>query len=297
MSQDLLAAVGQYIDRQTGESPFSTPVTGLFLLRSAQEKRPTPMVLKPALCMVLQGAKWTTFGDRRFEYRAGQMLVVSLEMPAVGRVVEASPTEPYLGITIELDLTLMRAVLEELDAPPTPSVGNQPGVFVTSFEHWLTDCALRMVRLLDTPYAISTLYPGIMREICFWLLTGRHGGEIVRMMMANGKAQRVVNAIHLLRDRFAEALRVEELAEHAQMSASAFHRQFKALTSMTPLQYQKQLRLLEARRLMVSTAFRAEEAAFQVGYESASQFSREYSRMFGSPPRRHSVSLISGQEI
>ena len=130
------------------------------------------------------------------------------------------------------------------------------------------------------------LYPSIMREICYWLLTGPHGAEVARIALANSHAQRVISAIHALRDRFAESVRIEDLASIAQMSSSAFHREFKALTSMTPLQYQKQLRLLEARRLMVTDAANVETAAFQVGYESASQFSREYSRMFGAPPRR-----------
>jgi transcriptional regulator GlxA family with amidase domain len=130
-----------------------------------------------------------------------------------------------------------------------------------------------------------------MREICYWLLTGPHGGEVVKMVLANSHEQRVIKAIHALRDRFAEPIRVDELASIAQLSASAFHRQFKAITSMTPLQYQKQLRLLEARRLMVSDASNVETASFQVGYESPSQFSREYSRMFGKSPRRDIATL------
>ena len=125
-----------------------------------------------------------------------------------------------------------------------------------------------------------------MREICYWILTGPHGGEVMKMTLANSYAQRVISAIHTLRDRFAEPVRIEELALVAQMSPSAFHRHFKAMTSMTPLQYQKRLRLLEARRLIVTDAANVETAAFQVGYESPSQFSREYSRMYGAPPRR-----------
>jgi len=128
-------------------------------------------------------------------------------------------------------------------------------------------------------------------KICYWLLTGPHGGDVAKMTMANNHAQRVIKAIHVLRDRFAEPVRIEELASIAKMSPSAFHRQFRALTSMTPLQYQKRLRLLEARRLMVSSVANVETAAFQVGYESPSQFSREYSRMFGTPPRRVVASL------
>jgi transcriptional regulator GlxA family with amidase domain len=148
-----------------------------------------------------------------------------------------------------------------------------------------------MVRLLDTPQAIPILAPMIMREICYWLLSGPDGSEVARVVLANSHAQRVVNAIHALRDQFTETVRIEELAAVAQMSPSTFHRQFKALTSMTPLQYQKQLRLLEARNLMVAGEANAEAAAYQVGYESPSQFSREYARTFGAPPRRDIATL------
>jgi AraC-like DNA-binding protein len=291
MLNPLKEAVTRYTDAQKGESPFATAIDGLTILRSNHEKRPNHLILKPALCIVVQGAKWTTFGDTRFDYRAGQALVVSVEMPAFGRVTEASAEEPFLGVIIEFDLAVMRDVMEGLDNPPTSGGDLGRGVFVTDFEGPLADCALRMVRLLETPKAIPMLYPSIMREICYWLLTGPHGGDVAKMTLANSHARHLISAIHTLRDRFAEPVRIDELAAIAQLSPSAFHRQFKALTSMTPLQYQKQLRLLEARRLMVSNPVNVEAAAFEVGYESPSQFSREYSRMFGEAPRRDVASL------
>jgi AraC-like DNA-binding protein len=238
------------------------------------------------MCIVAQGAKWATFGGKRLEYRAGQALVIGVETPSIGRVVEASPGEPCLVLAFELDLAIMRSVAEGLDAPPRISGEPGRGVFVTDFQGPLADCALRLVRLLDTPRAIPTLYPVIMREICYWLLTGPHGGDIARLTLANSPSRPVMNAIHSLQNRFRETVRIDELAAIARMSRSAFHRQFKALTSLTPLQYQKQLRLLEARRLMVSSGANVETASFQVGYESPSQFSREYARMFGTPPKR-----------
>ena len=286
MRNELLEAVRRYTDAQIGESPFVTAIGGVTIFRSDHERRPNHVIRKPALCIVVQGAKWAIFGNKRLDYRAGQALVVSVEMPSLGRVAEASPSEPYLGVVIEFDLAVMREVMESLDVPPKPGGDVASGVFVTDFSGPLSDCALRMVRLLETPKAIPILYPAIMREICYWLLTGPHGGEVMKMTLANSHAQRVIRAIHTLRDRFAEPVRIEELASAARMSPSAFHRQFKAITSMTPLQYQKQLRLLEARRLIVTDAANVETAAFQVGYESPSQFSREYSRMFGAPPRR-----------
>jgi len=291
LSTDLLEAVTRYTNAQTGDSPFVTAVEGLTILRSEGEERPGHMVIKPALCIVVQGAKWTMFGSRRFDYRVGQALVVSVEMPAVGRVTEASPTKPFLGVIIELDLGVMREIMAGFDDPPRARGVVDKGVLVTNFEGPLADCALRLVRLLATPPAIPVLYPAIMREICYWLLTGPHGGEIAAMTLANSHAQQVVAAMYALRDRFAEPVRIQELANMARMSPSAFHRTFKALTSMTPLQYQKRLRLLEARQLIVSTAVNVETAAFQVGYQSPSQFSREYARMFGAPPRRDVADL------
>lgn len=294
MSSELAEAVRRYTDAQAGPSPFVTTVPGLTLLRSDHQKKPNPLIYKPALCIVAQGAKWTAFGHRRFEYRAGQALVVTVEMPAFGTVAEASPTEPYLGVIIEFDLGIMREVMEMTDSIhtlPTTRMNGGQGVFVTNFAGPLADCALRMVRLLETPQAIPVLYSAIMREICCWLLLGPHGSEIAAMTMGKSHMRPIINAIHSLRDRFAEPVRVEELASAAQMSASAFHRQFKAITSLTPLQYQKQLRLLEARRLMVADDANVETAAFQVGYESPSQFSREYSRMFGMSPHRDAVLL------
>jgi AraC-like DNA-binding protein len=226
------------------------------------------------------------FGDNCHHYGAGQALLVSVEMPGFGTVTEASPTKPYLGVILELDLAILRVVATELVAPPKPSDNIGCGVFVSDFDGPLAECTLRIVRLLDTPSAIPVLYPAIMREISYWLLSGPYGREVVRMTLCNNYEPRILQAIHFLRDRFAKPVRIVELASIAQLSSSAFHRQFKAVTSMTPLQYQKQLRLLEARRLMTSEAANVEKAAFRVGYESPSQFSREYGRMFGMSPRR-----------
>lgn len=286
MLDALIAAVTRYTDAQPGESPFATGIDGLTILRSNREKPPAHLIFKPALCIVLQGAKWAIFGDKRYDYRAGQALVVSVELPALGRVAEASPAEPYLGVIIEFDLAAMRDVLEGLTARPKPSADLGPGVFVSDVDGQMGDCALRLIRLLDTPEAIPILAPLIMRELSYWLLTSPQGGDIANIALANSHSPQLVRAIHHVRDRFMEPVRIEELAATAAMSPSAFHRQFKAFTSMTPLQYQKQLRLLEARRLMATDAANAETAAFRVGYGSSSQFSREYSRMFGTPPRR-----------
>jgi len=291
MPDQLAEALLRYTNRQPGESPFMTAIDGLAILRSDHPKQPTHMISRPALCVVAQGAKWATFGGSRLVYRAGQALLIGVEAPSIGRVVEASPGEPCLVLAFELDLSIMRSVAGELNASPLASGDPVRGIFVTDFQGPLADCALRLVHLLDTPEAIPVLRPLILREICYWLLTGPHGVDVARLTLANGPSQRVISAMHSLRSRFREPVRIEDLADIAQMSPSAFHRQFKALTSLTPLQYQKQLRLLEARRLMISCAANVETASFEVGYESPSQFSREYARMFGTSPKRDATAL------
>lgn len=249
------------------------------------------------MCIVAQGAKWATFGGHRLEYGAGQALVVGVETPSLGRVFEAQPDKPCLVLIVELDLGTLRGVAEQMRNSPRAVAENSRGVLVTDFGGPLADCALRLVRLLDTPDAIPTVAPLVIREMCYWLLAGPHGGEVARFAFTDGPSQRVMKAIRSLRQRYADPIHVDELAEVAQLSRSAFHRQFKALTSLTPVQYQKQLRLLEARRLMLSQSMAVEAAAFAVGYESASQFSREYARMFGAPPRRDTKQIKAALEL
>lgn len=292
MPSALTDALWQYTSSQQGQSPFPTAMPGLTILRAEREKSPNLLLYKPALCVVAQGSKTAVVGSRRMNYAAGQALVVSVEMPAFGRVIEASASEPYLGAILEFDLAVLRDVLSAIETPPLPAADIEPALAVIDIEGPVADCVTRLVKLLDAPQAIRVVSPAIMRELSYWLLTGPQGGALARLALAHAHPERVINAIHSLRDRFAEPIRIEELASVAQLSTTAFHRQFKQLTSMTPVQYQKQLRLIEARRLMLSDeASSAEAAAYAVGYESASQFSREYARLFGSPPRRDVTSL------
>lgn len=278
--------IARHIDAiSDGDGFFPTGIEALTLTRSRNETIPHHILYKPALCVVAQGAKQVMLGEERVPYDEMQALVVNIEMPLVGNVTRASDKVPFLGFILEFDTRLMREVLEQLDNPPKPSADRGPGIFVQGVEGPLADSVLRLVNLLDTPQAIPVLYPSVLREIYFWLLTGPHGSELCKLAMTDSHTQRLSRAIHLLRD-FSRPVRSEQLAAAAQMSPSSFHQHFKALTSMTPLQYQKHLRLLEARRLMLTDAITATTAAYQVGYESPSQFSREYTRMFGAPPRR-----------
>ncbi|MBB5193338.1 AraC-like DNA-binding protein [Silvimonas terrae] len=296
--QQLATAVNTYIDSHgEASSPFFTQVPGLILLRATQEHHPTHLLHSPALCVVIQGAKWTTFGSTRYDYAAGEALLVSLDMPGFSQVARGSPDQPYLSVILGLDIGMLSQVLTELPQPPALPPENTPGAAVIRIEGPLADCTLRALRLIETPAAIPVLYPAIMKEICYWLLTGPHGGAVARLALGNSGTPNVVNAIHHLRSHFARAISIDELAAVAGLSASAFHRHFKALTAMSPLQYQKRMRLLQARKLMIVDAINAEDAAFQVGYESPSQFSREYARMFGQPPRRDISALRINKRV
>lgn len=290
VSSSLLAAVTAYMQAQGGgQGLFPTPIGGVNIICSFQEMMPQRQIYRPSLCVVIQGAKQILFGEDVLDYCAMECLVVSVELPASGRIVEASPQAPFVGMTIDLDVATLRDVLEQLDTPPSPVANPGPCVFVGQVDAPLADCILRLVRMCETPKAIPILYPSLMREICYWLLCGPHAGALCNLALPESNSERVVKAIYFLRDHFAQTLRVEQLAEVACMSPSSFHQNFKALTAMSPLQFQKQLRLLEARRLMVAQAASVAEAAYQVGYESASQFSREYSRMFGVAPKRDAL--------
>lgn len=275
----------------SGDGFFATAIEGLMLTRSHSETIPHHVLYKPALCVVAQGAKQVMLGEETLRYEAMQALVVNVEMPLVGHVAQASSEMPYLGLILELDARLMREVLDRIENPPRPNDTQEPAAFVNDLRGPLAESVLRLVTLLDTPQAIPVLAPSVLREIYFWLLTGPNGGEICKFATADTHTERLSRAINLLRGDFTRPIRSGQLAAAAQMSSSSFHQHFKALTSMTPLQYQKQLRLLEARRLMLTDSMSATTAAYQVGYESPSQFSREYARMFGAPPHRDVESL------
>jgi AraC-like DNA-binding protein len=288
----LLSAVTEYMDaRGGGQGRFDAPMPGIHIVRSYQAMMPVQNMYRPSLCVVFKGAKEILFGDTTLHYEEMECLVVSVEIPASGRMVGATPQNPYMGMTIELDTAVLREVLQQLDTPPVPSTESRPCVFVGRVDERLAECITRIVRLALKPDAVAILFPAIMRELYYWMLTGPYGREIAKLALPETQAERVAKSIHFLRDHYNQALRVEQLAEVARMSTSSFHHHFKAMTSMTPVQYQKQIRLLEARRLMVSEAANVSEAAYQVGYESASQFSREYTRSFGVAPKRDAMNF------
>ena len=287
MPTPLQDAVTGFIAAHGGtDGVHPTRIDNLTVMCSRRESLPHHVLYRPTLCVVVQGAKQVMLGDDVHHYSENQALVVNVELPLLGGVTRASAEQPFLGIVLEFDVGLMREIIDQLDMPIRPNIATGPCLFVQDVDAALADCMLRLMRVLDTPRAIPILAPSIMREVYYWLLTGPHGGEICKLTLSGGHIQRIADVIHRMRADFARPIRVEELAAAAHMSPTSFHQHFKALTAMTPLQFQKHLRLLEARRLMLADAANATNAAYQVGYESASQFSREYARMFGAPPKR-----------
>jgi AraC-like DNA-binding protein len=239
----------------------------------------------PMLAIVVQGRKDTLMGEETYHYGAAQYLVVSIDVAISGFTIEATPDRPYLGLKLDLD---PRELCEIIAAQTVVSAAKKEtsvrGFFVSTAEVSLLDSALRLVQLLDTPQDIPILAPMIIREIYYRLLIGEQSEAVRQIATSGSNMQRIAEVLKLLKTNFAQPMRIEELAGQARMSSSSFHHHFKQVTSMSPLQYQKQLRLMEARRLMLAENYNASTAADRVGYESPSQFSREYARMFGAAP-------------
>ncbi|MBB4637861.1 AraC-like DNA-binding protein [Longimicrobium terrae] len=244
------------------------------------------MLQESAVYVVVQGRKQVMLGDERYVYDRSRYLAVSVDLPVVGNVLEASPDEPYLCLTLRVDPRELAALIVETGRPAPRDDHDGRALYVSPLQTPLLDGLLRLVRLLDAPEDIGVLAPLILREVNYRLLQSEQFGRLAQMAMGDGRLRRVSGAIAWIRDHFAEPLQIEALAGRVHMSSSTLHHQFKAATAMSPIQYQKRLRLLEARRLLLSGAPSADSVAYEVGYASASQFSREYARLFGQPPRR-----------
>ncbi|MEO5796118.1 MAG: AraC family transcriptional regulator [Rhodoferax sp.] len=286
-----LQALCALIAQHCVQSRTTTAIPRVSLVRSDTPTLPVGVVYQPMLCIVAQGAKRALLGDTIVEYRAGQYLVVSVDLPITGAVVQARPDAPYLAVSLALDPAVLAEMLLTLPGPP-PGAPPQ-GLAVSPAPPDLLDAALRLLRLLDTPAQIPMLAPLVEREILYRLLTGAQAPMLRQIAMAHSHLAHVSRAIGWIRSHFAEPLRIDAVAQQVHMTASTFHRHFKAVTAMSPLQYQKQIRLQEARRLLLAGQADAASIGFAVGYESPSQFSREYARMFGQPPLRDAVRLRS----
>jgi AraC-like DNA-binding protein len=280
--QELSARVAQ-LTRFDGTHQTALP--SLALTRGSVPTICMPTVYQPCLAIVVQGRKCALLNDEVFHCDALNYLVVSVTLPGMGQVLEATPEHPYLSLRLNLDLEeIARLVLELGDRGPSPATADR-GLFVARLDEPLLDAVLRMVKLLDTPEDIDVLAPVVQREIYYRMLRGELGSRLADLAQSEGGNHRIVRAIEWLKQHYAAPLRIEELADAVHMSPSALHHRFKAVTAMSPLQYQKHLRLHEARRLMFADGIECATAGHRVGYESASQFSREYRRLFGAPPR------------
>ena len=284
MTDQLLDYAGRYADAHADRAGVAaTPVDGLVILRETAPTMLQHAVSKPLVALVLQGGKRVTMGSSTFDFGAGDSLLITTDVPTVSQITTASRALPYYSLVLELDPAIIAGLVGEIG--PEPYEADRP-VRVDPTEAEVADAALRLLRLLDRPGTLAVLGPQLNRELHYWLLSGRHGGAIRTLGVTDSHAQRVARAVTMLRAHYAEPVKVETLAEAAGMSLSAFHVHFRSITSLSPLQFQKQLRLVEARRRMLALGEAISNAAYGVGYESVPQFTREYGRMFGLPPAR-----------
>jgi len=272
-------------------------IQGLVLFRIDQPYLNTCSVYEPCVAVIVQGSKRIVLGDQTLTYGEDRYLITSMDLPVKSAVIEASPERPYLGVALRLDWREIAALMLDSPSAPASAPGRDSRAMTTgAITAPLLEAFDRLLALLDQPEHIRALAPLIKREIHYRLLTGEAGARLRQIATVDTQSHQVARAIASLNARFTEPLRVETLARESGMSLSTFHHHFKTLTAMSPLQYQKQLRLTEARRLMLSDGMDASTAAFRVGYESPSQFSREYRRTFGAPPTKDMADFRGQQE-
>jgi len=291
-----IAAIRSLVDRHAPKDGFfPTPIGGLQLIRASAPSEPLNVMYRPALCLLLSGRKRVFLSDQVTEYGSNCHLVVSQDLPVVGQVIEASASDPYLCLHLRIEHADVSQIVFDHGLPKEPvgaTTEAARGLYTEPSSLSLVNALLRLVQLLDAPADIAAIAPLVRREIVYRLITSPNGWRIARTSKTDCSDQRIARVIAVLRNRFREPVSVPELADIAHLSQSALHLHFKAVTSLSPLQYVKQLRLQEARRLILSADMDAASVAFGVGYESPSQFSREYARMFGEPPVRDRTRML-----
>lgn len=262
------------------------PLPGLHFYRATAPTKPLPGVSLPGFCVIAQGSKQVFLGEDHFRYDPAHYLLATVELPTTAQIVEASPERPYLSMRLDLDLTLVSTIMMEAGRSASRDRAPVRAMDVSALDAGLLDAVVRLARLVDTPAEAQFLAPLIKREIVYRLLVGEQGDRLCYLAAHGGQSHRMVQALERLRTEFNQPLRIENVARDLGMSVSGFHHHFKAVTGMSPLQYQKQVRLQEARRLMLGEHLDAASTAYRVGYEDASHFNREYKRLFGEPPVR-----------
>jgi AraC-like DNA-binding protein len=281
-----LDTLRQIVSRHAHNSHGPTSIGDLTITATDAPTSPRPGIAEPSLGLVIQGRKRTVSGDRVFDYAAGEFLIAQLDLPVTGQVTAASAQRPFLGIGIRIEPPEIAVMLLEAAAVPGDTSGRAAGITVANADAPLLDALAHLAGLLDTPQDVPVLAPVYRREVLWRLLTGPQGAAVRQIGLADGNLGHITRAVRWIRDHHDDPIRIEQLASLAQMSESTFHRHFRAVTRMTPIQYQKAVRLQEARLALVSGGRDVAEVAHAVGYDSASQFSREYRRLFGAPPGR-----------
>ncbi len=269
---------------------------GVILGRSSKPTERVHSVFKPAFCVIAQGSKDVLLGEDAFRYDPGHYLISSVDLPIVSHVVEASLEEPYLSFRINLDPTVVASVMMESGLETKKGGASVKAMDVSPIDADLLDAIVKLARLLDTPVEIKFLAPLIIREIIYRLLKGEQGARLSHLIFSEGDTRRIARAIKQLREKIDQPLVIENLARDLGMSVSGFHHHFKSVTAMSPLQFQKQIRLQEARRLMIGEAMDVASASSRVGYDDPSYFSREYKKIFGAPPQRDIAKLRKNHE-
>jgi AraC-like DNA-binding protein len=283
--------LAERVARAVPEDGDREPLRGVHLVRVSRTTEPVHGVAYPSFCVIAQGTKEIHLGEERYRYDPYHYLLTTIELPILIQQVQGSPERPYLSLRLDLDAALVASVMIEAGMPSPPgrgaSASNVRAIDVSPLEASLLDATVRLMRVLDAPPAEArVLLPLVQREIILRLLSGEQSARLRQIAVQGGHTERISRAIERLRTDFNKPLRIEALAHDLGMSPSGFHTHFKAVTAMSPLQFQKQLRLQEARRLLLGEDLDATSAGFRVGYEDASQFSREYKRLFGEPPLR-----------
>jgi AraC-like DNA-binding protein len=282
-----MAALARAIERfaQT-DGDHITTIPALTLHRRKAPTEPLHCIYNLGLVVVAQGDKQIMLGGKAIDYGPGQSMLTTIDLPVISHVTRASAREPFLGMMLTLDVRSILQMASEMDAPRSRRDDAHRSISLEALDAILLDALVRLVNLLEEPILVPRLAPLIQQEIIIRLLTGPHGPHLRNLVVAGSPDQQIAKVVAWLKLHFAQPLQGDDLADRAHMSPSTFRQHFRALTGVSPLQYQKQLRLQEARQLMLNENLDAGSAAVHVGYESASQFSREYSRLFGAPPQR-----------
>lgn len=280
------------IARWTNNSDlYASAIQGLFFFRQDEMTEPMSVVYEPSICMVVQGSKRVLLGNEPYLYDENHYLITSVNLPTFVQALEASKERPLLGLKLTIDIQEVSQLLVDGNFPHHRSQQSGHGMATSEVTLPLLTAFQRLIDLLDEEQEIPILAPIIRKEIIYRLLVGEQGARLRQIASAGSQSQQIARAIEWLKNNFAKPLRIDDLAVQARMSTSSFHNHFRSMTALSPLQYQKHLRMYEARRLMLAESLDAANAAFQVGYESPSQFSREYNRMFGAPPLRDITKL------